>query len=405
MPSDYPLLLLILLVGIILVVAILTKAGLERWGLPAMVGYILLGLLIGQVDQQWHFFADGEREVLRFLSELGIISLLFRVGLESKLDKLIRQVRRASLVWLSDIMVSGALGFSIAYWWLSLGLIPSLFIGIAMTATSIGISVSLWKDANALDSDNGELLVDVAEMDDISAVILMALLFAVAPVLHINPEANVFPLIIRTVGKFAFKAIVFGAFCFAFSRYIEKPMTQFFERLEPAPDPTIMVAGVGVIIAALAGLLGFSVAIGSFFAGLLFSRDPEAVKLEASFITIYEFFVPFFFIGIGLSIDLNAFPTALKLGSLLLIVATIGKLVGVMVPVWVTTGKTSALLLGISMVPRAEIMMIVMQHGQQLGKWAVPPAVFSAMIIVSAATSLGVPLALRPLLKEVKPYS
>jgi Kef-type K+ transport system membrane component KefB len=357
-------------------------------------------LLIGEFNQRWNFFHDGELEVLRFFGELGIIALLFRVGLESNLDKLIRQLRRASVVWLCNISASGLLGFVTAYWGLNLGLIASLFIGVAMTATSIGIAVSVWKDANALDSDDGELLVDVAEMDDISAVVLMSLLFVVVPVLHLNPDANVMPLMGLTIAGFGVKAFLFGTFCFYFSRNIEKPMTQFFERLEPAPDPTIMVVGVGIIIAAMAGLLGFSVAIGSFFAGLLFSRDPEAVKLEASFITIYEFFVPFFFFGIGLSIHLETLPTALGLGSLLLTVAVLGKLIGVIGPVWPTAGKTSAMLLGISMVPRAEILMVVMQHGQQLGDWAVPPHVFSAMVLVSAATSIGVPLVLRPMLRS-----
>lgn len=400
MTSESALLLLLLVVGGILVAAILTKAGLERLGFPAMIGYMLLGLLIGDFNQRWNFFHDGELEVLRFFGELGIIALLFRVGLESNLDKLIRQLRRASVVWLCNISASGLLGFVTAYWGLNLGLIASLFIGVAMTATSIGIAVSVWKDANALDSDDGELLVDVAEMDDISAVVLMSLLFVVVPVLHLNPDANVMPLMGLTIAGFGVKAFLFGTFCFYFSRNIEKPMTQFFERLEPAPDPTIMVVGVGIIIAAIAGLLGFSVAIGSFFAGLLFSRDPEAVKLEASFITIYEFFVPFFFFGIGLNIHLETLPTALGLGSLLLTVAVLGKLIGVIGPVWPTAGKTSAMLLGISMVPRAEILMVVMQHGQQLGDWAVPPHVFSAMVLVSAATSIGVPLVLRPMLRS-----
>ncbi len=393
-------LLLILLVGIILVSAILSKAGLERLGLPALVGYLILGVLIELADHQWHFFAAGGREVLEFLGELGVILLLFRVGLESQLDKLIHQLRRASLVWLSDVGVSGCLGFSVSFLGLHLGLIPSLFIAVAMTATSIGISVSIWQDANALESDNGDLLVDVAEMDDISAIVMMALLFAVVPVLHINPDANVIPLLGQTIGLFTLKVTGFAAFCFGFSGYVEKPMTRFFEWLEPAPDPMIMVAGVGVMIAAVAGLLGFSVAIGAFFAGLLFSRDPEAVKLETAFMSIYAFFMPFFFIGIGIGLTLDAFPAALGLGLLLLSVAIVGKLLGVIAPVWLTAGKTSALLLGISMVPRAEIMMIVMKHGRELGDWAVPPEVFSAMIIVSALTSIGVPFVLRPMLRH-----
>jgi Kef-type K+ transport system membrane component KefB len=197
-----------------------------------------------------------------------------------------------------------------------------------------------------------------------------------------------------------FKALVFSACCFLFSAYAEQSLTSFFQRLDPPPDSTIMVAGVGFIIAALAGLLGFSVAIGAFFAGLVFCRDPDAIKIDASFGTFYELFVPFFFLGIGLKIDLNALASALDLGMSLLVVAVVGKVVGVALPVLKVAERRSAILLGISMVPRAEIVMIVMQHGMQLGEWAVPARVFAAMVLVSAATIIIVPIVLRPLLRQ-----
>ena len=400
--AEQALLLLILVVGAILVAAILIKSGLERIGLPPLIGYILLGVFLREADLQWHLFSAGEREVWEFLADIGIISLLFRVGLESKLDELMRQLLRASVVWVGNIFVSGLLGFFTAYLLLKLDLIPSLFIAIAMTATSVGISVGVWREARAINSPNGELMLDVAEMDDISAVILMALLFAVVPVLGNSPDVStLLPLLGKTVGLFCFKAFVFGAFCFFFSRYLEKSITSFFLRLEPPPDPTIMVAGMGFMIAALAGLGGFSVAIGAFFAGLLFSRDPRSVKLDASFDTFYDLFVPFFFIGIGLKIDLSALSTAFDLGMLLLIVAVLGKFVGVALPVLLMkAGWKSAVLLGVSMAPRAEIAMIVMQHGLQIEDGTVSPRLFAAMVVVSAATSMFVPLVLRPLLRR-----
>ncbi len=141
--AEQSLLLLILLVGAIVVTAILVKSGLERIGIPPLIGYILLGLSLGGADLQWHLFSAGEQEVWEFLADIGIISLLFRVGLESKLDELMRQLRRASLVWIGDIFVSGLLGFFTAYSLLKLDLIPSLFIAIAMTATSILVPLVL----------------------------------------------------------------------------------------------------------------------------------------------------------------------------------------------------------------------------------------------------------------------
>jgi len=400
MPTEQALLLLILLVGLILVVAILLKSGLQRLGLPALMGYIGLGLLLHSADKTWQLFSSGDREVLAFLADLGIICLLFRVGLESDLSKLISQLRRASIIWIGNVLVSGLLGLVTAQVLLQLDLIPSLFVATAMTATSVSISVAVWREANALNSSNGQLMLDVAEMDDLSAIALMALLFALVPVLHNNPEANWLPILANAAVIFTIKTLFFGAFCFFFSRYLEQPLTGFFQKLEPTPDPTLMVAGVGFIIAALAGILGFSVAIGAFFAGLAYSYDPRAVKIDASFATLYELFVPFFFIGIGLSIDLTALPLALGWGTILLIAAVLGKLIGVAIPVVITDTWNSAALLGLSMVPRAEIMMIIMQRGLHLGAWAVSSHLFSAMVVVSAATTILIPLLLRRLLQR-----
>lgn len=113
MPTEQALLLLILLVGLMLVVAILLKSGLQRLGLPSLIGYISLGLLLHSADETWQLFSTGDREVLAFLANLGIICLLFRVGLESDFSKLMSQLRRASIIWIGNVLVSGLLGFSL----------------------------------------------------------------------------------------------------------------------------------------------------------------------------------------------------------------------------------------------------------------------------------------------------
>lgn len=390
----------ILLVGVAITLAILIKSELERIGIPALVGYLALGFLLRLMDSQWHFLSFQAPEIFEFLAEIGIISLLFRVGLESDLGGLKRQLSRASSIWVGNVLFSAALGFVTAYWLLGLALIPSLFMAIALTATSVGVSVSIWQEQKAIGSPNGELLLDVAEMDDISAVILMALLFSLAPAIQERGTESLLPIITTTTGIFIFKAIIFGAFCWFFSRYVEQQLTHWFYQIEPPPEPMLEVVGISFIIAALAGLLGFSVAIGAFFAGLVFSRDPEAVKLDASFGSIYELFTPFFFIGIGLKIIPNALITGLGMGMLLLLAAVVGKLIGAGIPALLTTNIQGATLIGVSMIPRAEISTIVRQKGLSLGDWAVPPQEFAAMVVVSAVTSTIVPILLRSLLQK-----
>ncbi|MBF2016679.1 MAG: cation:proton antiporter [Rivularia sp. T60_A2020_040] len=393
--------LVILLMGVALTLAILIKSLLAKIGIPALIGYLTLGFLLKLADVEWDFLSVEAKEIFEFLAELGIISLIFRVGLESDLLGLLRQLPKALGILIGDVLISGIFGFVTAYFLLKIALIPSLFIATAFTATSVGVSVSVWREKNAISSRNGEILLDVAEMDDIASVILMALLFAAAPSLHDGTTVSLFSTVALTSKIFFINAIFFGSLCLLFSRYVEIHLTKFFSKIEKAPDPMLEVVGMGFIIAALAGFLGFSAAIGAFFAGLLFSRDSEAVKMDASFGALYELFTPFFFIGIGLNIDPRALNTGLAIGSILLIAAVISKVIGAGIPAFFATGLTGATLIGFSMIPRAEISMIVMQRGLLLGDWAVPPDVFAAMVVVCAVTSLMVPIFLNYLLTKI----
>jgi Kef-type K+ transport system membrane component KefB len=163
----------------------------------------------------------------------------------------------------------------------------------------------------------------------------------------------------------------------------------------------LVIVAIGFVIAALADLLGFSLAIGAFLAGLVFSRDPDAVKMESSFFPLYDFFTPFFFVGIGLALDPAVMGSAFEAGAILLGAAILGKLLADGFPVAVMSGVGSGILIGTSMVPRAEIAMVVMQRGLALGEWAVPSAAYAAMVVVSAATCILAPAAVRVLLQRL----
>lgn len=392
--------LLILALGILTIAAIAIKSRSKRIGLPSNTGFIVLGFFIKFLDYKFHFLTENIDAVFQLLMKLGVIVLLFEVGLESKLRELIRQLRKASLIWIFDITVSGFSGFAVSYWLLQNGLIPSFFVAAALTATSVGISVGVWKETGNLQSKNGRLLLDVAELDDISGIIIMALIVAIAPVLRQTGSGEILIPTLKTLGIEMLKLFGFGALCFLFSKYVEKRYTSLFSRLAHKPDPMIVMLGTTFIFAALAGFLGFSVAIGAFFAGLIYSRDPKALKMETSFNAIYDFFVPFFFIGIGLSMDIESIGSGIIIGLILAAVAAGGKIIGVASPSLALRGRKPALLLGLSMVPRAEIAVIIMEKGLSLGEWAVPPALFSAIVVVSLVTTIIIPVILRFLLRR-----
>jgi len=388
------------MVGVVIVLAILIRTTFERLSLPPLIGFISLGFLMRWLEYNWGIFSPGAWHVFQLLAKIGIITLLFRIGLESNIGGLLHQLRRASFIWVGDVLISGGLGYAVAYYILGWEFIPSLFVAAALTATSVGISVGVWQNAGALQSPTGELLIDVAELDDISGIVLMALLFALAPVLKNGTSAALLPMVLTTGGILLLKLLGFGAFCFVFSQYVEQHVTRWFERITKPPVSLLVVAGIGFIMAAFAGLIGFSSAIGAFFAGLVFSRDPDAVKLEAAFGPVYELFSPFFFIGIGLHIDPAVVVPGLAVGGILLVVAVLGKLWGDGLGAFWVLGWTGAVLLGLSMVPRAEIAMVIMNKGLELGPWAVPSEVYAGMVVVSLTTCVLASLTVRILLKR-----
>jgi Kef-type K+ transport system membrane component KefB len=242
----------------------------------------------------------------------------------------------------------------------------------------------------------------VAELDDVSGIVLMAVLFAVAPLMHDGHTGTLGLSIGWAVAEVMTRLTLFAAAVALFAHFLEAPLTRFVSRLEPAPDRLITVVCVGLIVAATAGALGFSLAIGAFFGGLAFSRDTDAVKLDAYFDPLYDFFTPFFFIAIGLRVDPQVVGAALPLGLLLFLVAAGGKLLGAGGGSLVALRPREAALLGVSMIPRAEIAMVIMQHGMLLGAWAVSERLFSAMVVVSLLTCFFAPIGISAQLRRGK---
>lgn len=384
---DQPLFLLI--VGLVVVGALFVRAVASRVSLPAIVGYLVMGLILRWQNEVHGFLNHEGIWTLELLGEIGVICLLFKVGLESNFQGLVKQLPNAVWIWIFNVGLSGVLGFVAARYWLEFGLIPSLFVATALTATSIGVSLSVWEESGRLHTDLGELLTDAAELDDLSTVLLLVLLFALVPILEAGGSLRELERgAAVALGGLVVKGCVFAGVCLLFANYLERPVGKFFARHS---SPVIFLVGSGFIISALAGWLGFSLAIGGLFAGLIFSRDPEAVKQEASFEPIYELFKPFFFVSIGFQMNPNVLHSASGAALVLFLVAVIGKVVGAAAPAVRRLGWSSAGLLGLSMVPRAEIAMVVAKSGNTNSPNAVSDELYAVLVLVCLGTCLLTP--------------
>ena len=389
----------ILFVGVVIVGAIGLRYASEQIRVSPIVAFFILGVLLRTAEAYGLAPSLLDQQVFPFLADLGVIVLLFRVGLESDLARLLTQLPKALWVSAGDVLASGSLAFVTMYGLLGWALVPSLFVGAAFSATSVGVTVAVWEEADRLDTREGSILVDVAEIDDLTGILFMALLFSVVPILQ-GGDGTVLSVLgttlVWTLAKFA----VFGVVCLLFALYLERPMTSLFDRLHAGEGTMLVMLGVGIIVAAAAGMSGLSTAVGAFFAGLIFHRDPHTTQYMDAFRPLHDLLAPFFFVGIGLHLAPETLGAVGGSVVVLLLGAVLGKVLGASLPAMAVVGPSSAVVLGLSLVPRAEIALVIMQRGLELGDWAVPPTLFAQVVIVSAVTVMGVPVVLRPLLSR-----
>jgi len=390
----------ILFVGLIIVISIFIKYGFDRIGLPALLGYFALGIIAKYLNNKLAFLNQEGIEIIEFLADLGIIALLLKIGLESKLSRLIELLPKASIIWVGDVLISGAVGFLTAYYLIGWEIIPSLFVATAFTATSVGISANVWDEMGAIKSDTGQTLLDVAEMDDISGILLMGILFSIAPVFQGETVGLSGYEILITIGVFLIKLTLVGLMCILFSRYLGEKLIENLNRLHGGKSMIMVVVGIGLMAAAISTLLGFSFAIGAFLIGVLLSSNPSKIKMDSSFEALYALFVPFFFINIGMNVDLSAL-FSIEISLLLLIAAAfIGKFLGAGLGTWVSLGLSYSTVIGLSMIPRAEIFLIIMKRGLDLGEWAVTAKMFTYAVVISTLSVIIVPLLLKNILNK-----
>lgn len=385
-----------LLVGSVLVLAILSEAGLERLGFPDLLGYLGIGILLRELDYFWNVVPPSSTHVLSFLSEFGIIVLLFRVGLECNVRSLFNRLPGATLIAAVNIIVSGGLGFAAAHSLIGMPLIPSLFIAVALTTTSIGVSTRIWGEHRSLHCREGEMMLDVAEMDDVTGVVLLALLTALLPYLQQGISLELVWPTLRTFALVLLKLSALTVVGLLFAQYVERPMMRLLRAVQLRSNTMLIILGVALLVAGLTALLGFPVAIGGFFAGLLFSRDKHSVAIGEAFDSLYHLFVPFFFVGVGFALNLSHLAPTLGSALALLVAAIVGKGIGSFVPARLTMTTQSAGLLAVSLLPRSEITLVIMQRGLDLG--AVSQDEFTSVVLVVVTTMVGVPLLLLLLL-------
>jgi Na+:H+ antiporter len=354
----------------------------KRIGQPAIVGEILAGVLIGPSLLGW--VEPGE--VLEVFSELGVVFLLFWVGLETRLSEMRAVGRIAATVGGAGVVLPflGGIGLGIV---LGESTETSVFLGAALAATSAGITSATFLDLGIARSAAARTVLGAAVVDDILALILLSVAVGMAA------DGGV------DIGSIALSlalAIAFVAFFALGGTQLLQRRPQLLDAPRFAESPLLPAVILCLGLAAFSAQIGLAALIGAFLAGMIVAETKDQNAIEEEVKPLYAFFPPFFFAFIGIELDLDSLLGGHAL--LLLVTITALAIVTKLIPAYLAArglGREQARIVGVGMVPRGEVGIVVASIGAAEG--VVDPELFGVVVGMSILTTLLAPFALRRL--------
>ena len=367
----------------------------ERFGQPAVIGELLAGVVLGPYALGFigvpsadmvHALHDEALAtetlslIYEVLAELGVVVLLFLVGLETRLSDILKVGGRAGVVAIGGVVLPFILGYGyIAF--LDHPTVEALFVATAMVATSVGITARVLADLGHIQSDEARIILGAAVIDDILAMIVLAVVSAIGQTGTVS---------LLSIALIAAQALAFTAFVALVGRKAIRSWSIHLDKLPVRNAPFVLAVVMMLGLAALSASIGLAAIIGAFLAGMVLAEVRERYELEHKALPIYELLVPLFFVITGsrvdwrLIFDLNVIGLALTVTVL----AIIGKVVGCGIGGW-GMGARSVAIIGVGMAPRGEVGLIVANVGQSIG--VIPDVMFSTVVIMSLLTTLVVP--------------
>jgi len=347
----------------------------ERLNQPGIVGEILAGVLIGPSVLGW----ISPDAFLHALSELGVMFLLFQVGLEVRASELMKVGRTALLVAVLGVIVPFFLGWGILRAW-GEPQIESIFTGAAMVATSVGITAQVLAVKGLLKVRASQIILAAAVIDDVLGLLVLAVVGSLA-----RGKVNLPELAVTALLAVGFTVIVAKWGTWTVARVV--PRVE--ERLRVGEAQFALSIGLLFGLSVLAVYVGVAAIVGAFLAGMALSESvgPRVRDLSRG---VTELLVPFFLVGIGLHLDLMALAqsSTMLLAVAILAAAVLSKFIGCGLGA-LSLGTADAVRVGVGMIPRGEVGMVVAQIGLGLG--VISQHVYGVVVFMAVATTLVAP--------------
>jgi Kef-type K+ transport system membrane component KefB len=379
-------------IAIILLAAKIGAELMRRISQPAVVGELIAGIVIGYYGLGLLPHAQSG-DVISTLAEVGIILLLFEVGLETNLKEFIDLGKTSLLVAMIGVVAPFFLGFGFVYLIDSSNYVfeKALFVGAAMTATSVGITARVFADLGALKTKEAKTVIGAAVVDDIFGLIILTV---VAGMLGGTGTISG-----GEVGIIAAKALSFLLVSVVIGRKLSPTIFKFFERV---PSPGTFVTGsflFAIVFGAAAHFVGLHPIVGAFAGGVVAGESDMTKRIREEMKPLNYILVPIFFVYTGSEVDISILTT----GSIFLygIVISVLAFVGKYMSALGALGKgMNTSLIGIGMVPRGEVGLIFVAVATSTFSEVIGPGIIAAIVWMVINTTLIAPILLSRILKK-----
>jgi len=354
----------------------------ERFKQPALIGEILAGVILGP----YLLNMIPQQEVYQVLAEIGVMVLLFTVGLHIKVEDILKVGGRSTLVAVLGVVFPFVLGY-IYTLIAEHSTLEAMFIGAAMVATSVGITARIFADLNLMDSEIARIILAAAVIDDILGMIILAIVTGAGQ--GTLSYVNLGIITLEAVGFVLFLILVGTRLA---RRYVPRVANL---RTRNAVFALSLIFLLG--LSAVASSIKLAAIIGAFMAGLVLSEFNYQFQLTQKAESLYDFLVPFFFVILGSRVDLSLFAdSGIWMGAgLITLFAILGKVIGCGLAV-IKSGLKNAFTVGVGMTPRGEVGMIVASIG--LASGAISSKLYAVVLFMVVATTVLAPPFLRKLL-------